>query len=109
MLSGGERQRLGIARAIYKNAPIIILDEATSSLDSETEGKVMEKLLGEYGKEKTFLIIAHRLCTLKYTNNISVMENGKVVENGNYEKLMNDINSVFHKMNQEQEIALNKN
>ncbi|MEI8175169.1 MAG: ABC transporter ATP-binding protein, partial [bacterium] len=60
MLSGGERQRLGIARAIYKNASIIILDEATSSLDSETESKVMEKLLGEYGKDKTFLIIAHR-------------------------------------------------
>ena len=56
MLSGGERQRLGIARAIYKNANIIILDEATSSLDSGTEGRVMEKLLGEYGKEKTFLL-----------------------------------------------------
>jgi ABC-type multidrug transport system fused ATPase/permease subunit len=102
MLSGGERQRLGIARAIYKNAPIAILDEATSSLDSETESRVMEKLLGEYGKEKTFLIIAHRLGTLKYTDSISVMENGKVVENGSYEKLMNDTNSVFHKMNQEQ-------
>lgn len=102
MLSGGERQRLGIARAIYKNAPIIILDEATSSLDSETEGRVMEKLLGEYGREKTFLIIAHRLGTLRYTDSISVMENGKVVENGNYEKLMNDPDSFFHKMNQEQ-------
>src|SRR3989344_4073550 len=79
MLSGGERQRLGIARAIYKNAPIIILDEATSSLDSETEGKIMQKLLGEYGKDKTFLIIAHRLGTLKYTDNIAVMERGKVV------------------------------
>lgn len=104
MLSGGERQRLGIARAIYKNAPIIILDEATSSLDSETEGRVMEKLLGEYGKEKTFLIIAHRLGTLRYTNSISVVENGKVVENGSYEKLMNDKSSVFYKMNQEQNI-----
>jgi ABC-type multidrug transport system fused ATPase/permease subunit len=102
MLSGGERQRLGIARAIYKDAPIVILDEATSSLDSETEGRVMEKLLGEYGKEKTFLIIAHRLGTLRYTNTISVMESGKVVENGSYEKLMNDKNSFFHKMNQEQ-------
>jgi ABC-type multidrug transport system fused ATPase/permease subunit len=101
MLSGGERQRLGIARAIYKNAPIVILDEATSSLDSETEGRVMEKLLGEYGKEKTFLIIAHRLGTLKYTNSISVMENGQVVENESYEKLMNDKNSVFYKMNKE--------
>ncbi len=99
MLSGGERQRLGIARAIYKNAPIIILDEATSSLDSETEGKIMEKLLGEYGKDKTFLIIAHRLGTLKYTDNIAVMESGKVVEEGSYDELMNNSSSVFYRMN----------
>ena len=102
MLSGGERQRLGIARAIYKNAPIIILDEATSSLDSETEGKIMEKLLGEYGKDKTFLIIAHRLGTLKYTDNIAVMEEGQVVEEGSYDKLMSNFKSVFYRMNQEQ-------
>src|SRR3990167_1838473 len=101
MLSGGERQRLGIARAIYKNAPIIILDEATSSLDSETEGKIMEKLLGEYGKDKTFLIISHRLGTLKYTDNIAVMERGKVVEEGSYDKLMNNQSSVFYRMNNE--------
>ena len=101
MLSGGERQRLGIARAIYKNAPIIILDEATSSLDSETEAKIMEKLLGEYGEDKTFLIIAHRLGTLKYTDNIAVMERGKVVEEGSYGKLMNDSSSVFYRMNKE--------
>ncbi len=101
MLSGGERQRLGIARAIYKNAPIIILDEATSSLDSETEGKIMEKLLGEYGKDKTFLIIAHRLGTLKYTDNIAVMERGQVVEEGSYDTLMNDTKSVFFRMNKE--------
>ncbi|MCF7833818.1 MAG: ABC transporter ATP-binding protein/permease [Candidatus Pacebacteria bacterium] len=104
MLSGGERQRLGIARAIYKNAPIIILDEATSSLDSETEGKIMEKLLGVYGEEKTFLIIAHRLGTLKYTDNIAVMEEGRVVEEGSYDKLMNKSSSVFYRMNQEQKI-----
>jgi len=99
MLSGGERQRLGIARAIYKNASIVILDEATSSLDSETEGKIMQKLLGEYGKDKTFLMIAHRLGTLKYTDNIAVMERGQVVEEGDYEKLMNDPSSVFYRMN----------
>lgn len=101
MLSGGERQRLGIARAIYKNAPIILLDEATSSLDSETEGKIMEKLLGEYGKDKTFLIIAHRLGTLKYTDNIAVMERGQVVEEGNYNELMSNTKSVFYRMNKE--------
>ncbi len=101
MLSGGERQRLGIARAIYKNAPIIILDEATSSLDSETESKVMAKLLGEYGKDKTFLIIAHRLGTLKYTNNIVVMETGQAVEQGSYEELIKNKKSIFYKMNKE--------
>jgi ABC-type multidrug transport system fused ATPase/permease subunit len=106
MLSGGERQRLGIARAIYKNAPIIILDEATSSLDSETEGRIMEKLLGEDGKNKTFLIIAHRLGTLKYTDSISVMDNGQVVESGSYEELMNNNDSVFHKMNKEQKLTI---
>ncbi|KKR65198.1 MAG: hypothetical protein UU07_C0039G0001, partial [Parcubacteria group bacterium GW2011_GWF1_40_5] len=72
-----------------------------SSLDSETEGKIMEKLLGEYGKDKTFLIIAHRLGTLKYTDNIAVMERGKVVEEGSYDKLMNNQSSVFYRMNKE--------
>ena len=104
MLSGGERQRLGIARAIYKNAPIIILDEATSSLDSETEGRIMEKLLGDYGRDKTFLIIAHRLGTLKYTDKIAVMEEGRVVEEGSYDELMNRENSVFLRMNKEQKM-----
>jgi len=104
MLSGGERQRLGIARAIYKNAPIILLDEATSSLDSEIEGKIMEKLLGEYGKDKTFLIIAHRLGTLKYSDKIVVMENGKDIEIGNYDELLNKKNSSFYKLNQEKKL-----
>lgn len=105
MLSGGERQRLGIARAVYKNAPIIILDEATSSLDSETEGKIMANLLGEFGQDKTFLIIAHRLGTLKYTDNIVVMENGKIVEEGNYDALMAGTKSVFYRMNQVKETS----
>jgi ABC-type multidrug transport system fused ATPase/permease subunit len=101
MLSGGERQRLGIARAIYKNTPIVILDEATSSLDSETEGKIMEKLLGAYGRHKTFLIIAHRLGTLRYTDKIAVMERGKIMEEGTYEELMNNPASVFFQLNSE--------
>ena len=104
MLSGGERQRLGIARAIYKNAPIVILDEATSSLDSETEGRIMEKLLGTYGADKTFLIIAHRLGTLKYTDKIAVMEEGRVVEEGTYDELMNRERSAFRRMNQAKEV-----
>ena len=99
MLSGGERQRLGIARAIYKNASIIVLDEATSSLDSETEGHIMKGLLGEYGKDKTFLIIAHRLGTLKYTDNIVVVERGSIVEEGSYDTLMDKKSSFFSQMN----------
>ena len=66
------------------------------------QGKIMEKLLGEYGKDKTFLIIAHRLGTLKYTDNIAVMERGRVVEEGSYDKLMNNSSSVFYRMNKEQ-------
>jgi len=95
LLSGGERQRLGIARAIYKNSPIVILDEATSSLDYETENKVMKKFLGEYAKDKTFLVIAHRLETLKYTDSVCVMENGGIVEEGIFEELSTNPNSYF--------------
>jgi len=101
MLSGGERQRLGIARAVYKNAPIALLDEATSSLDSETEGKIMDKLLGEYGRDKTFLIIAHRLGTLRYTDKIAVMDRGTIMEEGTYEELTNNPASLFSRLNRE--------
>ena len=101
MLSGGERQRLGIARAVYKNAPITLLDEATSSLDSETEGKIMDKLLGEYGRNKTFLIIAHRLGTLRYTDKIAVMDRGTIMEEGTYEELTNNPASLFSRLNRE--------
>ena len=76
MLSGGERQRLGIARAIYKNAPIMIFDEATSALDNETEKRIMEKLLSDFGKDKTFLFIAHRLSTLEYMERSITIKEG---------------------------------
>lgn len=92
-LSGGERQRLGIARAICKNAPIIILDEATSSLDSKTEKKIMDKLLAKFGDEKTFIIIAHRISTLKDTDRVIVFNKGTVVEEGKYDDLIQDTNS----------------
>ncbi len=87
-LSGGERQRLGIARAICKNAPIIILDEATSSLDSKTEKKILDKLLSKFGDEKTFIIIAHRISTLKDTDRVIVFERGNIVEEGKYGDLI---------------------
>ena len=66
-LSGGERQRIGIARAICKNAPIILLDEATAALDSKTEKAVMDGLLAKLGPDQTFIIIAHRISTLRGT------------------------------------------
>ncbi len=92
-LSGGERQRLGIARAICKNAPIIILDEATSSLDNKTEKDVLDKLFGAFGQEKTFVTIAHRISTLRDTDRVIVFENGEVVEEGIYEELIKNDNS----------------
>ncbi len=87
-LSGGERQRLGIARALYRNPDIIILDEATSSLDVKTEQRIMEELLGKLHREKTLIIIAHRLSTLRDTDRVIVLEKGNVVEDGSFKKLI---------------------
>ncbi len=87
-LSGGQRQRLGLARAIYKQAPVMVLDEATSALDEATEAAVMAALdrLGAEGQ--TILIIAHRLSTLAKCQLVVRLEQGRVVETGNYEQLM---------------------
>ncbi len=86
-LSGGERQRISIARALLKNAPILILDEATSSLDSESEIEVQKAL--EYLMEgRTTLVIAHRLSTIRKANRIVVISNGQIVEVGTHEELM---------------------
>ncbi len=95
-LSGGERQRIAIARAIYKDPEIIIFDEATSSLDNKTESKVFESL-DSYLKEKTVIIIAHRVSTLKDVSKIYVFDRGVIVEEGTYEKLSKNPNSVFAK------------
>ncbi|MBU1975652.1 MAG: ABC transporter ATP-binding protein/permease [Nanoarchaeota archaeon] len=86
-LSGGERQRVGIARAIYKNSPVLILDEATSSLDSKTEARI-QKSIEKYRKFKTLLVIAHRLSTLKNMDRIVVMDKGRIVEQGTYNELI---------------------
>ena len=86
-ISGGERQRIAIARAILKNAPILILDEATSSLDSITEA-LIQKSLQTLMKNKTVLIIAHRLSTLVMSDRILVLDQGKIVEDGSHKDLI---------------------
>lgn len=86
-LSGGQRQRIAIARAVLKDAPILILDEATSSLDSVTE-KLIQKSLEAAMANRTVIVIAHRLSTLLTMDNIAVMDNGQIIEEGSHQKLI---------------------
>jgi len=86
-LSGGEKQRISIARAMIKKSSIILLDEATSSLDSETEAKIQEAL-NILTKNKTTIVIAHRLSTILNSNNIYLIDSGKVIDNGKHENLL---------------------
>lgn len=87
-LSGGERQRLSIARAMMKDAPIIILDEATANIDPENEKELMEAV-NELTREKTVIMIAHRLKTVRNADQILVVDNGQIVQHGTHDELMN--------------------
>jgi ATP-binding cassette subfamily B protein len=96
-LSGGERQRVAIARAILKNSPILILDEATSSLDSHSE-VLLQDALKTLIKGKTTIVIAHRLSTIREMDRIIVLEKGKIVEDGNHEELSNKEGGLYKKL-----------
>ena len=100
-LSGGEKQRLSIARAMMKKSSIILLDEATSSLDSETESKIQDALK-ILTKDKTTIVIAHRLSTILNSNNIYVIDSGKIIDHGKHEELM--VNSELYKNFYEKQI-----
>ncbi len=97
-LSGGERQRISIARAMLKNAPIVILDEATASIDVENESKI-QRALSELVKDKTVLIIAHRMRTVRNADKIVVLKEGKIAEMGSPDQLL-QAGGIFAAMNQ---------
>lgn len=105
LLSGGQKQRIAIARALYKNPEVLILDEATSSLDSEAE-QVIQKTLEDFRNQgKTMVVIAHRLSTIANSDEILVMKEGKIIEQGNHQELLSK-NSVYKSMWEKQSISL---
>lgn len=103
-LSGGERQRLSIARAILKDAPIIILDEATANIDPENENLIIEAF-NELTKDKTILMIAHRLKTVRNADDILVLDDGKIVDEGTHDELMKH-NGLYAKFVNERQEAI---
>jgi len=95
-LSGGQAQRLSIARCILKNSPIVILDEATASVDADNESYI-QQAISELCKGKTLLVIAHRLNTIAHADNIMVIKDGQIAESGNHKSLM-DMGGIYHNM-----------
>jgi subfamily B ATP-binding cassette protein MsbA len=101
-LSGGERQRLTIARAVIKNPPILILDEATSSLDTESE-RLVQDAINNMMQNRTSIVIAHRLSTIRHANEIIVLQKGKIVERGTHDQLLSQ-NGFYKKLVEMQEV-----
>jgi subfamily B ATP-binding cassette protein MsbA len=87
LLSGGQRQRISIARALYKDPPILVLDEATSALDAASE-QLVQQAIDRLMQDRTVLVIAHRLSTVRHADRIAVLEEGAIVESGTHEELM---------------------
>jgi ATP-binding cassette subfamily B protein len=96
-LSGGERQRIAIARAFLRNSPLLVLDEATSSLDSHSE-QLIQDALDKLMKGRTTIIIAHRLSTIRRMDRIVVLDKGTIVEDGTHEKLLKKRNGIYAKL-----------
>jgi ABC-type multidrug transport system fused ATPase/permease subunit len=96
-LSGGQRQRIAIARAVLRNPAILILDEATSSLDNESE-KLVQQALDELMKERTSLVIAHRLSTIRNAHKIVVLQEGQIVDAGTHDELLNKSDGLYRKL-----------
>ena len=86
-LSGGQRQRVAIARAVLKDAPLLVLDEATSAVDNETEA-ALQRSIERISRDRTTIVIAHRLSTVRHADRIVVLEQGKVVEDGTHDGLV---------------------
>lgn len=103
-LSGGEKQRISIARAIMKDAPIIILDEATANVDPESEQE-LTAAIEALTKEKTILMIAHRLKTVRHADNILVIDGGKIVQSGTHDELMHQ-GGIYHRFVESRELAV---
>ncbi len=101
-LSGGQRQRLTIARAVLKNAPILILDEATSSLDTESE-KLVQDAINHIMENRTSIVIAHRLSTVRHTDEIIVMDKGEIAQRGTHDELI-EKDGIYKKLVQMQEV-----
>jgi subfamily B ATP-binding cassette protein MsbA len=102
-LSGGQKQRIAIARAVFYDSPILVLDEATSSLDSKSE-KLVQNAIDKLMVDKTSIVIAHRLSTIQNANKIIVLDKGKIVEEGSHETLLKS-NGFYKKLIQLQSFS----